>query len=45
MIRNEIIPPMNVLADYAKAKGLKFETIHKKKIVISHYKNFGSLLN
>lgn len=42
---NEIIPPMNVMADYAKSRGLAFNTYHDIQKVIAHYKNFGSILN
>lgn len=45
MIRNELIPPLNVLADYAKRINQPFDTIEQKKKVIAHYKNFGSQLN
>lgn len=45
MIRNELIPPLNVLADYAKRINQPFDTIADKKRVIAHYQNFGSQLN
>jgi len=44
-IINEIIPAMSVLADYAKSIGYPFDTYEQRIKVISHYKNFGSLLN
>lgn len=43
--RNEILPPMSVLEQYAKRIGAAFITWSDKQKVIAHYKNFGSLLN
>ena len=45
MIINEIIPSLNVLADYARSIGYPFATYRDRIKVISHYKNFGSLKN
>lgn len=45
MIINEIIPPLKVLADYAKSIGYPFETYEQIMKTIAHYKNFGSIYN